>query len=337
MIATNSRRLLLLLAVAVLAAGGWYAWRVLGGQGLPAGFAMANGRIEAERVDVAARYPGRVAEVLVEEGDPVGQGQLVARMDTLELEAQLREAEASVAQAREQLAQAAAGIAQRKSELAYAVQEHDRARQLFQKGHLAKEVLDQRTSARRAAEAALDAASAGAASATAAIEAAAARAERIRVMIEDSALRAPRAGRVQYRLAQPGEVLPAGGRVVSLLDLNDVYMTVFLPTREAGRLAIGAEARIVLDAAPEYVIPAQVSFVASEAQFTPRHVETAEERAKLMFRIKVQIARPLLERYAPLVKTGLPGVAYLRLPAAAAWPEELEPMLPEIGRVGDAG
>lgn len=331
------RGVLALLALGILALGGWYGWRTLLEPAVPEGFAVANGRIEAERVDVATRYAGRVAEILVEEGDRVDRGQLLARMDTLELEAQLREAEAATAQAREQLAKATAEIAQRESELAYAVQEHDRARLLFQKGHLAEEVLDQRTSARRTAEAALEAAKAGAASATASIEAAVARAERVRVMIEDSALKAPIAGRVQYRLAQPGEVLPGGGRVLSLLDLADVYMTVFLPTREAGRLAIGAEARIVLDAAPEYVIPAQVSFVAADAQFTPRHVETAEERAKLMFRTKVQIARPLLERYAPLVKTGLPGVAYVRTAAGAAWPEALQPRLPEGDGAADAG
>ncbi|MDX6750460.1 HlyD family efflux transporter periplasmic adaptor subunit [Geminicoccaceae bacterium 1502E] len=337
MAARGFRSVLLVLVVGGLAAGGWYAWRSFAGPALLEGFAVSNGRIEAERVDVATRYAGRVADVLVEEGDWVDRGQLVARMDTLELEAQLREAEAATAGAREQLARATAEIAQRQSELAYAVQEHERARMLFQKGHLAKEVLDQRTSTRRAAEAGLDAAKAGAASATASIEAAVARGERIRVMIEDSALKAPRAGRVEYRLAQPGEVLPGGGKVLSLLDLTDVYMTLFLPTREAGRLAIGAEARIVLDAAPDYVIPAKVSFVASDAQFTPRHVETAQERSKLVFRVKVQIARPLLERYAPLVKTGLPGIAHVRIVPEAVWPDSLQPRLPQTGAAADAG
>jgi len=84
-------------------------------------------------------------------------------------------------------------------------------------------------------------------------------------------------------VAQPGEVLPAGGKILTILDLSDVYMTFFLPETLAGRVAIGAETRVVLDAAPQYVFPAKVSFVASVAQFTPKTVETATERQKLVF------------------------------------------------------
>jgi len=129
---------------------------------------------------------------------------------------------------------------------------------------------------------------------------------------------------VQYRVAQPGEVLAAGGRVLNLVDLGDVYMTFFLPTTQAGRLAIGTEARLVLDAWPQYVIPARIGFVANVAQFTPKTVETAEERQKLMFRVKAQIPEDLLRKYIELVKTGLPGLAYVRLDPAAEWPARLQ-------------
>jgi len=130
-----------------------------------------------------------------------------------------------------------------------------------------------------------------------------------------------------YGLAE-ATLLAAGGKVLALLDLTDVHMTIFLPTREAGRLALGSEARIVLDAAPNYVIPAKVSFVAAEAQFTPKYVETASEREKLMFRIKVQVPRDVLEKYEPLVKTGIPGVAYVKTALDAQWPERLAVKLP---------
>jgi HlyD family secretion protein len=162
----------------------------------------------------------------------------------------------------------------------------------------------------------------------AAIEAAQASIERIRVDIADSELRAPRAGRVLYRLAEAGEVLGVGGKVLTLLDLTDVYMVIFLPETVVGRVALGAEARIVLDAAPEYVIPAKVSFVASRAQFTPKQVETREAREKLSFRVKLRIDPELLRHYEPLVKTGVPGVAYVRLQPEIAWPENLNPRLP---------
>ncbi|MFZ3121101.1 MAG: HlyD family efflux transporter periplasmic adaptor subunit, partial [Variovorax sp.] len=146
---------------------------------------------------------------------------------------------------------------------------------------------------------------------------------RIQADITDSALTAPRDGRVQYRVAQPGEVLAAGGKVLNLVDLSDVYMTFFLPETVAGRVALGSDVRIVLDAAPGFVIPAKVSFVASTAQFTPKTVETASERQKLMFRVKARIDPQLLKNNLAQVKTGLPGVAWLKLDDKAEWPAQL--------------
>ena len=153
--------------------------------------------------------------------------------------------------------------------------------------------------------------------------------QRIQADIDDSVLRSPRDGRVQYRVAQPGEVLAAGGTVMNMVDLGDVYMTFFLPTAQAGRVAIGAEARIILDAASEYVIPAKISYVADVAQFTPKTVETEDERRKLMFRIKAQVDPDLLQKHLRQVKTGLPGRAYVRLDKEVDWPAELRTRLPE--------
>ena len=152
--------------------------------------------------------------------------------------------------------------------------------------------------------------------------------DRIQAEIDDSTLRAPRPGRVQYLVAQPGEVVAGGGRVLNLIDLGDVYMTFFLPERAAGKVALGTEVRLVLDAAPEYVIPAQVSFVASVAQFTPKTVETADERQKLMFRVRARIDPGLMRKHLARVKTGLPGVAWVRIDPDAPWPENLTIKLP---------
>jgi HlyD family secretion protein len=153
--------------------------------------------------------------------------------------------------------------------------------------------------------------------------------DRIQADINDSTLKAPRDGRVQYRITQPGEVLGAGGKVLNMVDLGDVYMTFFLPTDWAGRVNLGAEARLVLDAAPDFVIPAKVTFVADVAQFTPKTVETAEERQKLTFRIKAHIDKDLLKKYVKEVKTGLPGVAYVQLHPQAEWPTNLHVRMPE--------
>lgn len=124
-------------------------------------------------------------------------------------------------------------------------------------------------------------------------------------------------------------MLAAGGRVLNMVDLADVYMTFFLPTEQAGLLAIGSEVRIILDAAPDLVIPANISFVASVAQFTPKTVETSDERLKLMFRVKARIPPELLAEHLEYVKTGLPGMAYVRLDNQQPWPATLMVRLPQ--------
>jgi len=302
---------------------------LLADDGPPEGFAGSNGRIEATEVDVASKLAGRLTEVRVREGDRVEADVVVARIDTESLEAQLRQAKAELRRSREESEHAKAVVAQRESELEYARRELARAQRLATQGqYVSEESLDQARTTVRTAEAALRAARVQVAASEAGIEAAQASIERIGVEIKDSELRAPRTGRVLYRLAEPGEIVGVGGKVLTLLDLGDVYMVIYLPETVVGRIPLNAEARIVLDAAPEYVIPARVSFVASRAQFTPKQVETRSAREKLSFRVKLQIAPELLARYEPLVKTGVPGVAYVRLDPDIAWPDHLLPKLP---------
>ncbi|QDT53071.1 Multidrug resistance protein MdtN [Caulifigura coniformis] len=332
-------------------------WQNFGGAQLPDGFAMSNGRIEAVEIDVATKSPGRITEILFDEGDFVTAGQVIARMETNTLSAQLKEAEASLAQAvssvtsaeglvRQRESEKAAAvslIAQRDAELDAASRRLKRTESLAEQSATTEQQRDTDRASFHAAEAAMNAAKAQAAAADAAIatarsqvigaqaqvEAARATIVRIQVDLDDCQLKSPRDGRIQYRVSQPGEVLGAGGKVLNLLDLADVYMTLFLPTAQAGRVQMGADARIVLDAAPHIVIPAKITFVASEAQFTPKTVETAEERLKLMFRLKARIAPELLKQHLKRVKTGLPGVAYVQLDPQAVWPEHLEVKLAE--------
>lgn len=324
-----SKRVILVLVVVVLVAGaGGYLWWRDNQDLLPDYIASGNGRIEAEEVHIATKYAGRVAEVLVNEGDMVEAGQVLARMDTGELRASLAAARAGIAQAQENVIEARAQILQRESELKFAEEELTRAQTLAAKGHISEQQADQRRTAHDIAKAVLEAARARLASTRRAVEAAEAQAELIQTQIDDSTLKAPRAGRVQFRLAEPGEVLASGGRVLTLLDLTDVYMTIFLPTDQVGRLLIGNEGRIVLDAVPQFVIPARVSFISAEAQFTPREVETRSEREKLMFRVKVKIAPDLLRAHIDRVRTGLPGVAYVMLGDGNAWPARFAVNLP---------
>jgi len=321
----------IIIFLAIMVIVGWFAWKYLQEPALPEGFASGNGRIEATETDIATKLPGRLVEVLAEEGDMVVAGQVLGRMDTKSLEAQLKEAEARVEQARREHDQAAAVIRQRKSECALAQKELKRSRAMYGKdrGIISQDKLDRDVAAAEVAEAVCTAAEAQFAKAEAMINVAIAEVDRVRVELDDSVLKAPASGRVLYKLAEPGEVLPAGGKVLTILDLSDAYMTIFLPARQAGMVAIGAEARIIFDAAPDLVIPASISFVAPRAQFTPKEVETRTEREKLMFRIKVRIAPELLQQHIDKVKTGVPGVAYVRLDQMAAWPIHLHVRLPD--------
>lgn len=314
----------------VLLGAGFLYWGMTLKDGPPPGIATANGRIEAERVDVATKFSGRLTEIMVSEGHRVEADQVLARLDDTQLQAQLREAQAKLGEARQALAERRAILAEKKSTLTFAEKELYRAEELGARGFAPEESIDLRLSKKQSAEAAVDSAKAGIAAAEARIEAAQATVDRLRADLEEYALRAPRAGRVQYRLAETGEMLSAGARVLTLLDLTDVVMTVYLPTGAAGRLRYGAEARLVLDAAPDYVIPASVSFVAGEAQFTPKFVETEEERENLMFRVKLRIPPDILADYQDVVKTGVPGLAHVRVDPEAEWPASLAVRLPDV-------
>jgi HlyD family secretion protein len=319
----------LLITFAVIAAIAVVAWQFLpDNDRLPENIASGNGRIEATQVDIATRIPGRLQTFFVAEGDLIDAGNPVAEMDTAELQATLAAAQANLSQAVEGKRLAEAIVKQRESERRLARAELGRFESLVEKGHVSREQLDQARTAAETAEAAVQAAQVQIASAQAGIEAAKANIHKIETTIDDSHLNSPVGGRVLYRLAEPGEVLAAGGKVATVLDVTDVYLTIFLPTAQAGKVRVGSEARIILDALPDYVVPAQVSFVAAEAQFTPKAVETRSEREKLMFRVRIRINPELLDAYRDRVKTGVPGEAYVRLDESQPWPEHLQVTLP---------
>jgi HlyD family secretion protein len=317
-------RVVLIVAVVVGGAGAGFYWWKHSQSLLPPGIAWGNGRIEADEIDIATKFAGRIAEMLADEGDMVKAGQIVARMDTQDLAASLKKAEAQVQLAQRAIDEANANVAQQSSQVLLAKQEMDRATSLAQKGYQTKEVVDQRQQQLDGANAALRAAQARVIESQHALEASTHDVELYKVNIADNTLVAPRDGRIQYRIANIGEVLPAGGKVLTMLDISYVYMDVYLPTEEAGKVRIGADARMVLDAYPNVAIPAKVSFIATQAQFTPKAVETKEERDKLMFRIRVKIDPERLRARADAVRSGLPGVTYLRLDPAVTWPPRLQ-------------
>lgn len=343
---SRTRLWLFLALLAVAAAAGYQFWQA---QQSPVqqGIHSANGRLEATEVQIATKSPGRLAEVLVREGDRVTAGQLLARLDTRTLQAQREQARAQVLQAKQNLASAEAQVLQarqnqasaeaqvrlRQSEQHLAGQELARTRELIRRDFASRQQLDQLEAQREtaaaavsaaqaqqaAAAAAVSAAQAQQASAAAAITAAEAIVAQLSSEIDEASLTAPIDGVVQMRLAEPGEVLGAAGRVLLLVDPADQYMNLYLPAPVAGQLVVGDAARITLDALPG-ALPAKVVYVAPQAQFTPKAVETRDEREKLVFRVKLRLSAP---EQVPQAKPGMPGVGHVR-EAGVAWPAGLE-------------
>ncbi len=344
-------KLVVLLFVAAAAVGGYIAWSKLNTPALPEGIVSANGRIEATEIDIAALTGGRIADITAAEGDFVKAGAILVQMDVVQLNAQKREAEAQlrrakiavetaktlITKAEAEKRAAIANVDQAKAVADAAAQKLARSERLLVTNTTSQQVVDDDRARDRqakagiasaeasdaAAQAGINSAQAQVVDAEATVEAAQASIDSIIASINDATLVSPRDGRIQYRVAQEGEIVASGGRILSLVDLGDVYMTIFLPTSQAGRVQVGSEVRLMMDAAPDSVIPATVSYVADVAQFTPKTVETADEREKLMFRIRARIDPDLLARYIEYVKTGLPGMAYLRLDPSVEWPATL--------------
>ena len=347
-----SKKWILIAIVLVVGAILGYRYWKSSQSALPAGIVSGNGRIEAKLSDASAKEPLRVKEVLVDEGDLVRPGQTLVRLDTVTIEAELARDEAAVAAAREEfaaaktaiaaanadIAAANAAIAQQQSEIRLAQTEADRQRRMLAENATSKALFDVRQTAVEtaketlksaqaradAAQAQASAAQSGADAAQQKIRVALAEVERTKSRIRDATLVSPVTGRVLYRLVEPGEVLGPGGKALTIVDLSDVYMEIYLPSDQAARLKTGADARITVDYEPNAVAAARVTFVSPEAQFTPKQVETKSEREKLMFRVKIQIPADLVEHYIERIKTGVRGVGYVKVNASAKWPDWLE-------------
>ena len=349
------RKVLLAVLLAAAAGGGWWLYQQQESTALPDFVFHSNGRLELNRLDVASLYPGRVERVLVAEGDAVkanevlvelssaqSSGQLAAaQAATLRAAALVQRARAGVTQAQQAVARADAEIAAYRQQQKVAKLELDNAKQmrredLVSASELAKRQADferatasvkAAQAARAEAQAAVAQGQAAVAEAEAGVKQAQAQADTAASADADMAIRSPLTARVEYRLVEPGTVIGAGSRVISLLDPADVSMNVFLPNATVGGLRVGDEARLVLDGI-DAVFPAQVSFIASEAQFTPKAVETADEREKLVFRVKLKVPAEVAQRYDRLLKGGMTGDGYVRRDSSQAWPLALEVRLP---------
>lgn len=322
---TQRSRLLPALAfiALLLLALGLYFWWASRGSGLPEGIHRANGRLELTRVDVAAKYPGRLDSLSFNEGDRVEAGQVLAQQDDAELQAKLAQARAALARALSEQARARSGQQAQGQKLALAQLELQQAHQLRAQQEISGVELERRRLAQGAESAAQAASGDEVKAAGHAADEARAQIRLAEAMIDGLSLRAPITGRVENRIAEPGAMLPPGGRIATLLDPLNAYLTVFYPAPVASRLKIGDEARIVLEGFEGRALPAIVEMVDSAAQFTPKYVETSSERQNLVFRIKLRIPVGVARELEGRLKGGVTGDGYVRT-AGQSWPADLQ-------------
>lgn len=294
---------------------------------LPAGFVSANGRLELNRIDVASLYPGRVQEIRVRDGESVHKDQVLVVLSSEQSSSQLAAAQAAKLRAEEAVSRAEAEISAREQQLKLAQMELNNAVALRRDNLVSQAEVNRRQAARDAERAAVAATKAGQAEAQAAVSQAQAQVDAASSANNDLLITAPIDARVEYRIAEVANVVASGSKVISLVDPLDITMNVFLPTNSMAAIELGAEARIILDGI-DAVWPAHVEFISAQAQFTPKHVETANERDKLMYKVKLRLPLEAAQAHPKLLKGGLTGMAYVRLDATADWPVQWQIKLP---------
>ncbi len=300
----STRNLLSLLLLVVLGAavGVGVYWHIREDrETLPEGLLLANGRIEGDRVTVATRLAGRLIELSAREGDEIEPGQVMARLDDRALRARLEAARKAVEAARET----------REAARATAEQARRDARRL-------KRLAREGTAPKRDAEAAETEWRVAEDKATAAqkeLEVAEAKLAEVQALWEDMTIRAPAGGVVVTRIANLGEVLAAGAPLYELVNLDRLYLKAYVPERDVGRLRLGLPARIHIDAFPERFFPATVRYIASRAEFTPKEVQTPDERVKLVYAVKLYLD----ENPGHVLTPGLPADAVIRWRDDVPW------------------
>ena len=301
--------------------------------GKDSGGIRASGQVEATEVRVATKVPGNLLRVAVEEGDEVKRGDVLAVLDTVDLAlvrsqnaADRDQARANLAllnagSRREDIAGARAVVAQRQADLTGAQKEFDRQAALLERGLGAQKAVDDARVRRDAAAAAHDAAKEALARLVrgsrpeeiAAGRAAYARAqsklEAAQAQVDDGVIRAPLDGVVTAKLSESGEYVNAGTGIVVVTDLSHPWLTVFVGGDDLPHVKVGDAARVITDAHGDKGREGRVSYVSPTAEFTPRNVQTRDERSKLVYRVKI-----LLDNKDGTFKPGMPADAIL-LPA----------------------
>lgn len=362
---SRTKTITVTLLLIVLCATALTAWWFLGRQEpLPEGLVQANGRIEGDHYTVASKFPGRLSERTVREGDWVNKEDILARLDDAQVQAKVEQAQATVTSLEAQLVAARTGLAMMKKviplkvEAAKAEIDHAEARlqaakvrsdQACKEGGRREELLANQSISQECAEQAdlnTKVADADLASARAALtqaqknftvaelgwdqvkvkkgEVAALSAQLVQVKAvlkevksvqADLTLYAPAMGVITTCMVEVGEVVAAGSPLLDIVNLDRLYLKVYIPGREIGKVRLGLPARIHTDAFPDKFFPATVRYISSRAEFTPKEVQTPDERVKMVYAVKLYLSANPDHRLTP----GLPADAIIRWQKDTPW------------------
>ncbi len=292
----------------------------------------ASGTIEATDVNVAAKVPAQIAVLYVDEGAKVDSGSLIALQDHSSLDIQLREADAAVNAARSQFAltekgarsedikQSEEAVSQAQSNRKLAADDLERTRNLVKGNAAPTQQLDMAENRFRVAQSQLDQAEQNVekvkhlarpediSTASAHVQQLEATRDRVRKMIDDSYITSPVKGTITHRVLEQGELAGAGSNVVTVTDLSKVYLMIYVAEGELPHIHLGEKVDVKVDGLPNKSFIGSVTYISPEAEFTPKNIQTKDDRVKLVFGVKVEIPNPTGE-----LKKGLPADATIHL------------------------
>jgi HlyD family secretion protein len=305
--------------ILMLVAGGSYAlYAYLQPQPLPDQLLYGSGSVEGTEIRVSAEIAGRVLESRLSEGEPVEHGDLLVALDATELRLRAAQAEAEIRALEQESERIGRELELARHHLGTAEAELARYRRLAERGTAPERRLEQAQDAFAEARARLAALEAGLATADAQVVAGQRGLDLIGREIEKTQVEAPVGGTILSELVEEGEFVQPGQPVAIIVDLSEVEVRIFVPERDIGRIALGAPARVRVDAFPERLFEGRVARIDQRAQFTPRDIHLPEERVRTVFGITLALDNP--ER---LLKPGMPVDAWILWRAEAGWPERL--------------
>lgn len=274
---------------------------------VPEGFIDTNGQMDADEVFIAPEVPGRVIGVYTKEGETIEPGQLVAVIDKEKIQARYDQASAMVLAAASQVVRAQNEILAIEAQKTRILRDYERAENLFREGAIAERNYDEALAAKRMVLARLDATKAMLDGAKEQLRRAEAGKAEATSYLGDTRVISPTTGFVLAKLVEQGEVVQAGTPLFVAIDLNQTYLKVFLPQAEVNLIKVGDEARIYVDAMPQEPFPAYVSYISQRAEFTPKFVETKEQRESLVFEVRLRPRKPTAQ-----LKPGMPAEARIQ-------------------------